>query len=50
MMGDTASLLDASGKESRKIPVWPIAAGGGAAAFGLLILVLVRRAEKKHES
>lgn len=50
MMGDTASLLDASGKESRKIPVWPFAAGGGAAAFGLLVLVLVRRAEKKHES
>ena len=50
MMGDTASLLDASGKESRKIPVWPFAAGGGAAAFCLLVLVLVRRAEKKHES
>lgn len=49
MMGDTASLLDASGKESRKVPVWPFAAGGGAAAFGLLVLVLVRRAEKKHE-
>ena len=50
MMGDTASLLDASGKEERKVPVWPFAAGGGAAAFCLLILVLVRRAEKKHES
>lgn len=50
MMGDTASLLDASGKEDRKVPVWPFAAGGGAAAFCLLILVLVRRAEKKHES
>lgn len=50
MMGDTASLLDASGKESRKVPVWPFAACGGAAAFCLLVLVLVRRAEKKHES
>lgn len=50
MMGDTARLLDASGEDGRRIPVWPFAAGGGAAAFCLLVLVLVRRAEKKHEA
>lgn len=50
MMGDTANLLDAAGNDSRKVPVWPFAAGGGAAAFCLLVLVLVRRAGKRHEA
>ena len=50
MMGDTANLLDAAGNDKKNLPVWPFAAGGGAAAFCLLVLVLVRRAEKKHEA